>query len=127
MSCLLKQIGIGKFSAPADTDIVIQFNSLLGSQMTNVLVTDQAGNSKSSTPVGNSVTIQVPAGLNVVQFTFFLSGAIESAPLVESCGGTPPTTKTIDTVQTGGAGGFQHNLFFQGIAAPAKTAPAGGN
>lgn len=119
MACSLKQTDVGEFSAPANKDIVIQFQSSLGSQMTNVLVTDQSGNSKSFTPAGNSVTIQVPAGRNAVQFAFFLSGAVESAPLVESCGETPPKTQPIDTIQTGSAGAFEHNLIFQTAAAPA--------
>ena len=117
MPCSLKQSGIATFSAPVKKDIVIQLNSQLGTKMTNVLVTDVSGNSTPFTPAGNSVTIQVSAGMNTVEFTFALSGAAESAPLVENCGGTPPATQTLDIIQTGNASGFQHTLFFNGVAA----------
>ena len=122
MACSLKPAGIGSFSAAANAKVTIQLNSLLGAQMTNVLVTDASGTSTSFTPAGNSVSFSVPLGKSTALFSFALSGAHEAAALVESCGGEPPATQTLAIIQTWNSSGFDHKLTLIGMA-PAAAAP----
>jgi hypothetical protein len=125
MPCSLKSTGIGAYSAPTGANITLQFNSTNGSQMTDLQVEDSAGTITDYVPAGNTVVFPVPQGQNTVSVTFALSGAHESAALVESCGSATPATHTLAMIHTWNSSGLIHMFSVNGLIA-AAAAQAGG-
>lgn len=111
MACSLKPAGVATFSAPKDSNVTIKLNSPNGgAKLVSAVTTPEAGDPVVHAVAGNAFSFQVLQGTSTLVMTFAQSGVVETAAVVEDCGGDPSFNQILTVIKTGTTAGFERSL-----------------